>query len=71
LFICLARPVSLDMQLQPNIGWDRSWLWKVPTGLSHPKAKTLAFRFANPNRAVQFKIAFEDGQRQHSKLVAV
>ncbi len=37
------------MRLQPNIGSDRSWVWKVAADYaeSPPSAETLAIRFAN------------------------
>ena len=37
------------MHLQPNIGSDRSWVWKVAADYSEspPTAETLAIRFAN------------------------
>jgi len=39
------------MRLQPNIGSDRSWVWKVAADYSEdpPTAETLAIRFANPD----------------------
>ena len=41
--------VTSDMRLQPNIGSDRSWVWKVAADVSEgsPQAETLAIRFAN------------------------
>ena len=41
--------VSKDMKLQPNIGSDRSWVWKVAADYSEspPTPETLAIRFAN------------------------
>lgn len=50
---CPGRPdcyiVSTDMRLQPNIGSDRSWVWKVAADYSEqpPTSETLAIRFAN------------------------
>jgi hypothetical protein len=37
------------MQLQPNVGSDRSWVWKVAADYSEgePTSETLAIRFAN------------------------
>lgn len=58
-YICLVLPylsrlincciVSADMRLQPNIGSDRSWVWKVAADYSEqpPTSETLAIRFAN------------------------
>ena len=41
--------VSASMKLQPNIGSDRSWVWKVLADYSEdpPTSETLAIRFAN------------------------
>ena len=41
--------VTSEMKLQPNIGSDRSWVWKVAADYSEnpPTAETLAIRFAN------------------------
>ena len=37
------------MKLQPNVGSDRSWVWKVAADYSEepPTSETLAIRFAN------------------------
>lgn len=37
------------MRLQPNIGSDRSWVWKVHADYAdgEPVPETLAIRFAN------------------------
>jgi Ran-binding protein 1 len=37
------------MKLQPNIGSDRSWVWKAAADFaeSPPTPETLAIRFAN------------------------
>ena len=53
LFLLLSFPhcfsVSAEMRLQPNIGSDRSWVWKVLADYAEgdPTAETLAIRFAN------------------------
>ena len=41
------------MHLQPNVGSDRSWVWKVAADISdgEPEAQTLAIRFANSDSA--------------------
>lgn len=41
------------MSLQPNIGSDRSWVWKVAADFAEgePTAETLAIRFANSESA--------------------
>ena len=46
--------VSSEMRLQPNIGSDRSWVWKVAADYSEnpPTSETLAIRFANAESKV-------------------
>ena len=48
-FAKVMSPVSSEMKLQPNIGSDRSWVWKVTADYAEvpPTAETLAIRFAN------------------------
>ncbi|KAJ7283906.1 RanBP1 domain-containing protein [Mycena rebaudengoi] len=70
LKVCANHVISSDMRLQPNIGSDRSWVWKVAADYSESPAtpETLAIRFANSDNAAQFKTAFEDGQRKNAAL---
>ncbi|KAJ7667728.1 RanBP1 domain-containing protein [Mycena polygramma] len=70
LKVCANHVISSDMRLQPNIGSDRSWVWKVAADYSEspPSAETLAIRFANSDNAAQFKAAFEDGQKKNAAL---
>ncbi|KAF7355078.1 RanBD1 domain-containing protein [Mycena sanguinolenta] len=72
LKVCANHVISSDMRLQPNIGSDRSWVWKVAADYSEspPTAETLAIRFANSDNAGQFKTAFEDGQKKNASLSA-
>ncbi|KAF7353025.1 RanBD1 domain-containing protein [Mycena venus] len=72
LKVCANHVISSDMRLQPNIGSDRSWVWKVAADYSEspPTAETLAIRFANSDNAAQFKTAFEDGQKKNASLTA-
>ncbi|KAH8830215.1 RanBP1 domain-containing protein [Flagelloscypha sp. PMI_526] len=64
LKVCANHLLSAEMKLQPNVGSDRSWVWKVAADYSEepPTAETLAIRFANSDNANQFKTAFENGQ---------
>jgi len=59
------------MKLQPNIGSDRSWVYKVTADYSEspPTAETLAIRFANAENAGQFKEEFEKAQQINATLV--
>jgi len=70
LKVCANHAITADMRLQPNIGSDRSWVWKVAADYSEspPTAETLAIRFANAENALQFKTAFEDAQESNAKL---
>ncbi|KAK7061490.1 RanBD1 domain-containing protein [Favolaschia claudopus] len=72
LKVCANHVISSDMRLQPNIGSDRSWVWKVAADYSEspPTAETLAIRFANSDNAGQFKTAFEDGQKKNATLAS-
>jgi hypothetical protein len=49
VFLSHLTTVSGEMRLQPNIGSDRSWVWKVLADYAEgePTAETLAIRFAN------------------------
>lgn len=57
--------VSAEMRLQPNIGSDRSWVWKVTADYTEdpPTAETLAIRFGSPEIANEFKRQFELTQK--------
>ncbi|KAH9030155.1 ran/spi1 binding protein [Lactarius pseudohatsudake] len=72
LKVCANHLISADMRLQPNIGSDRSWVWKVVADYSEdpPTSETLAIRFANSEYAGQFKKAFEDAQANNTKLAS-
>jgi len=72
LKVCANHYVTSDMRLQPNIGSDRSWVWKVAADVSEgaPQAETLAIRFANSDNANHFKEAFEAGQKTNIEIAA-
>jgi len=72
LKVCANHLISPDMKLQPNIGSDRSWVWKVAADYSEdpPTPETLAIRFANAELAAQFKKAFEDARENNSNLAS-
>ncbi|KAI0787079.1 RanBP1 domain-containing protein [Irpex lacteus] len=65
LKVCANHLISSDMKLQPNIGSDRSWVYKVAADYAETPAtsETLAIRFANSDNAGQFKEAFENAQK--------
>jgi len=72
LKVCANHYITSEMRLQPNIGSDRSWVWKVAADVSEgvATAETLAIRFANSENAGQFKLAFEAAQRTNAELAA-
>ncbi|XP_015762423.1 PREDICTED: ran-specific GTPase-activating protein-like [Acropora digitifera] len=56
------------MDLQPNCGSDRAWVWKADDYADEAlKRETLAIRFANAENAKKFKEAFEDCQSKLDK----
>ncbi|KIY73797.1 hypothetical protein CYLTODRAFT_416824 [Cylindrobasidium torrendii FP15055 ss-10] len=71
LKVCANHLISADMKLQPNIGSDRSWVWKVAADYAEqpPSAETLAIRFANSENANQFKEKFGEAQKSNADLV--
>ncbi|KAL7282445.1 hypothetical protein ACG7TL_003916 [Trametes sanguinea] len=68
--VCANHAITTDMRLQPNIGSDRSWVWKVAADYAEnpPTSETLAIRFANAENAQQFKDAFENAQKINAGL---
>jgi len=68
--VCANHYITSDMRLQPNIGSDRSWVWKVAADISdgEPTSETLAIRFANAENANKFKEAFEAAQKTNAEL---
>jgi len=70
LKLCANHSIAADMKLQPNVGSDRSWVWKVAADYAEnePSAETLAIRFANSENAQQFKAKFEEAQQINAGL---
>lgn len=48
--------VTTQMELKPNAGSDRAWVWPVPSDFADEEAKQelLAIRFANSESKHQF-----------------
>jgi len=72
LKLCANHAITADMRLQPNVGSDRSWVWKVVADYAEnePSAETLAIRFANSDNANQFKAKFEEAQKINAELTS-
>jgi len=70
LKLCANHAITADMKLQPNVGSDRSWVWKVAADYSESEAsaETLAIRFANSDNAQQFKTKFEEAQDINAQI---
>ncbi|CAG8713407.1 44965_t:CDS:2, partial [Gigaspora margarita] len=67
LKVCANHYITPEMQLSPNVGSDRSWVWNVAADISdgEPKAETLAIRFANTENANIFKEEFLKAQEKN------
>jgi len=70
LKVCANHFIAAEMRLQPNIGSDRSWVWKVAADYAEqpPTSETLAIRFANSSNAAVFKGEFEIAQKININL---
>lgn len=70
LKVCANHYIVSDMQLTPNIGSDRSWVWSTVADVSEgePEAQTLAIRFANSENANLFKEAFLKAQKENEQI---
>ncbi|KAK6192845.1 hypothetical protein SNE40_004246 [Patella caerulea] len=64
LKICANHYVSPLMELKPNCGSERAWVWSTTADFAdeEPKAELLAIRFANAENAQKFKEKFEECQ---------
>ena len=64
LKLCANHQITTDMNLQPNAGSDRSWVWSTHADFSEGKCKAerLAVRFKNEDIARQFREKFEECQ---------
>ncbi|CAJ0647248.1 12886_t:CDS:2 [Entrophospora sp. SA101] len=68
--VCANHYITPEMQLSPNVGSDRSWVWNVTADVSdgEPKVETLAIRFANTENATIFKNEFIKVQKANAGL---
>ncbi|KAL3786436.1 hypothetical protein HJC23_011017 [Cyclotella cryptica] len=59
------------IQLEPNAGSDRSWVWSCyDFAEGELEEKVFALRFANSEVAVEFKNKYEECQKEMEKLLA-
>lgn len=66
LKICANHHITPIMQLKPNCGSDRAWVWSTLADFADEESKEelLAIRFANAENAQKFKSVFEEAQRK-------
>nr|XP_033811314.1 ran-specific GTPase-activating protein [Geotrypetes seraphini] len=62
LKICANHYVTPLMELKPNAGSDRAWVWNTYADYADeaPKPELLAIRFLNAENAQKFKVKFEE-----------
>lgn len=55
--------ITPTMELTPNVGSDRSWVWQCPADFAEGELteETFAIRFKNSEIAAGFKAKFEEG----------
>ncbi|CAK7901203.1 ran-specific GTPase-activating protein 1 [[Candida] anglica] len=65
LKVCANHLISSDIELKPNVGSDRSWVYTVTADVSEgePEAATLAIRFGSKENADKFKEQFESATK--------
>ncbi|XP_076453262.1 ran-specific GTPase-activating protein-like [Babylonia areolata] len=70
LKICANHYITPVMQLKPNCGSDRAWVWSTLADFADEEAKEelLAIRFANAENAQKFKTVFEEAQAKMDSL---
>uniref|UniRef100_A0A7S0ZC19 RanBD1 domain-containing protein n=1 Tax=Timspurckia oligopyrenoides TaxID=708627 RepID=A0A7S0ZC19_9RHOD len=67
LKICMNHYVNADVELQENVGSDRSWVWNAVDYAEGERDEcVLAIRFANTENAQAFKKEY-DAARAHMK----
>ncbi|KAI8923218.1 Ran binding domain-containing protein, partial [Entophlyctis helioformis] len=66
--ICANHIVSSEMNLTPNIGSDRSWVYSVAADFSDGESRPelLAIRFANSENANKFKEQFDEAKASNA-----
>ncbi|BFZ18708.1 hypothetical protein BsWGS_21747 [Bradybaena similaris] len=71
LKICANHYIYPTMELKPNCGSDRAWVWSTPADFADEESKeeVLAIRFANAENAQKFKTVFEESAEEMKKLL--
>ncbi|KAL4223885.1 Ran-specific GTPase-activating protein [Mactra antiquata] len=65
LKLCANHYVQPEMELTPNCGSDKAWVWTTPADYSdgEAKAELLAIKFGNAENAQKFKEKFVEAQQ--------
>ncbi|KAK3576139.1 hypothetical protein CHS0354_043106 [Potamilus streckersoni] len=71
LKICANHYVTPQMELLPNCGSDRTWVWNTLADFADEEARPelLAIRFINAENAQKFKKAFDEGKDLMAKVL--
>ncbi|KAM8886750.1 ran-specific GTPase-activating protein isoform 1-T1 [Spinachia spinachia] len=69
LKICANHHIVPTMELKPNAGSDRAWVWNTLADYADesPKAELLAIRFLNAENALKFKGKFDECKEEVRK----
>ncbi|KAJ8415390.1 hypothetical protein AAFF_G00423700 [Aldrovandia affinis] len=72
LKICANHNIVPAMELKPNAGSDRAWVWNTHADFAdeHPKPELLAIRFLNAENAQKFKAKFDECREDIRKCPA-
>ncbi|XP_060579731.1 ran-specific GTPase-activating protein-like [Ruditapes philippinarum] len=71
LKLCANHYVQPEMELKPNCGSDRAWVWTTTADFSDGEASSelLAIRFANAENAQKWKEKFTEAQQIMRKAI--
>uniref|UniRef100_A0A669E365 Ran-specific GTPase-activating protein n=2 Tax=Oreochromis niloticus TaxID=8128 RepID=A0A669E365_ORENI len=69
LKICANHHILPMMELKPNAGSDRAWVWNTLADYADecPKPELLAIRFLNAENAQKFKVKFDECKEEVRK----
>jgi len=70
LKVCANHAILSHMELKPNCGSDRAWVWSTPADFADDESKPelLALRFANAENAQKFKEKFDCAKSANQEL---
>ncbi|KAG9261568.1 ran-specific GTPase-activating protein [Astyanax mexicanus] len=71
LKICANHHIMPLMELKPNAGSDRAWVWNTHADFAdeEPKPELLAIRFLNAENAQKFKVKFDECKEEVRKFL--